>query len=378
MKAITNARIVLEDGILENASLIFDEKIRAIGTALSLDGCEVTDAQGQYLFPGLIDLHIHGYCGREVLEGTREAQMHMAASLPKDGVTGYLATLGTASLDRVARSLSAVRDCMGSRGGAKLHGAYMEGVFISQEKRGAHDPSLILPPDPTFLEPFLNVLRIVIAAPEQSPAFISWCVEHGLVCTMGHTNARYEEAEAGIRLGMSQATHLFNGMSGINHRAPGTAGAALLHDGVRVELIADTVHVSGALHKLVYRLKGPDNILLVTDSSVASGMGPGTYISNNRTIHVDEFVGRLENGTISGSAVPLRRDVLNFHRNSGAPLYEAVRAASLNPARVLKLDGELGSLRTGKCADMFLADGEMNVSRTFVDGNCIYRRPQTC
>lgn len=375
MKAITNARIVLEDGILENASLIFDEKIRAIGTELSTDGCELLDAQGQYLFPGLIDLHIHGYCGREVLEGTREAQMHMAHALSKDGVTGYLATLGTAALDRIACSLNAVRDCMGSRGGAKLHGAYMEGVFISKEKRGAHDPSLILPPDPTFLESFLDVLRIVIAAPEQNPEFISWCVEHGLVCAMGHTNARYEEAEAGIRLGMSQATHLFNGMSGINHRAPGTAGAALLHDGVRVELIADTVHVSGALHKLVYRLKGPDNILLVTDSSVASGMGPGTYISNNRTIHVDEYVGRLENGTISGSAVPLRRDVLNFHRNSGAPLYEAVRMASLNPARVLKLDGELGSIRIGKCADMFLADKEMNVSQTFIDGNCTYRRP---
>ena len=378
MKAIKNARIVLEDSILENASLIFDEKIRAIGTALSTDGCELLDAHGQYLFPGLIDLHIHGYCGREVLEGTREAQTHMARSLPKDGVTGYLATLGTASLSRIACSLNAVRDCMGSHGGAKLHGAYMEGVFISQEKRGAHDQTLILPPDPAFLEPFLDVLHIVITAPEQSPEFISWCVEQDLVCTMGHTNARYEEAEEGIRRGVSQATHIFNGMSGINHRAPGVAGAALLHDGVRVELIADTVHVSGALHKLIYRLKGPDNILLITDSSVASGMGPGTYFSNNRTIHVDEYVSRLENGTLSGSAVPLRRDVLNFHRNSGAPLYETVRMASLNPAHVLRLDRELGSIRIGKCADMFLADDEMNVSYTFIDGNCSYRRPQMC
>lgn len=373
MKAIVNARIVLEEGILENANLVYDTKIRYIGGEAPGADCEILNAQGKYLLPGLIDSHIHGYYGREVLEGTPEAQRHMAKGLLRDGVTGFLATLGTAPLDLVARSLQSTRECMGNTGGAKLHGAYMEGVFISVEKRGAHNPALILPPDPEFIEPFLDVVRIMIVAPEQHPEFISWCVERGLRCALGHTNASYDQAMEGIRRGACQATHLFNGMSGILHREPGVAGAALLSDGVSTELIADTVHVNPELHKMVYKMKGPDKIILITDSSVASGMGPGIYTSNARVIRVDEYVGRLENGTISGSVVPLRRDVLAFHRYSGCPLHEAVRMASLNPARMLGLEHQIGSLRIGKCADMFLADEKMNVSRTFVDGECLYR-----
>lgn len=373
MKAICNAKIVMEEGVLENATLLYDDTIQAIGTDLSTDGCEVLDAGGKYLMPGLIDVHIHGYCGREVLEGTQEAEHHMSEHLARDGVTGFLATLGTASMDRVAQSLDAVRACMGRTKGARLHGAYMEGVFISVEKKGAHDASLILPPDLAFVEKYLDVIRIMITPPEKYPDFISWCVQRGILCAMGHTNAGYDDAMEGIRLGASQATHLFNGMKGIHHRDPGIAGAALLADGVNVELIADTVHVAKELYKLIYRMKGADKIILITDSSVASGMGPGTYISNNRVIHVDDFVGRLENGTISGSAVPLRRNVLHFHRYAGVPLHEAVRMASLNPARILKMDHELGSLRAGKRADMFLADEQMNVACTFVDGNCVYR-----
>lgn len=375
MKAIINAKLVLENEVLERGTLIFDDKICSIGTQTPDEGCEIIDAEGKYLFPGLIDTHIHGYCGREVLEGTEEAQLHMAKTLLQDGVTGYLATLGTAALETADRSLNAVRACMGRTGGAKLHGAYMEGIFISEEKRGAHDPSLILPPDTAFVERNLDVLRIMITPPEKYPEFISWCTERGLVCSMGHTNASYAEAMNGVRHGASQATHLFNGMRGINHREPGIAGAALLCDTVTAEFIADTVHVSPALYKMVYRMKGADKIVLITDSSVASGMGPGTYISNKRVIHVDEFVGRLENGTISGSAVPLRRDLLNMHRLGGVPLNEATRMATLNPARILKLDQQIGSLRIGKCADMFLADEDMNVSHTFVDGKCLYRRP---
>lgn len=374
MKAICNAKIVLEEGILENATLVYNEKIKLIGTDVSVEGCEVLDAGGKYLFPGLIDVHIHGYCGREVLEGTQEATRHMAKSLVRDGVTGFLATLGTAPMQCVAESLDAVRNCMGNTEGAKLHGAYMEGVFISEEKKGAHDASLILPPDLAFVEKYLDVIRIMITPPEKYPDFIIWCVERGILCAMGHTNASYAEAMEGICCGASQATHLFNGMKGIHHRDPGTAGAALLADGVNVELIADTVHVAKELYKLIYRMKGADRIILITDSCMASGMGPGTYICNNRVVHVDNFIGRLENGTISGSVVPLRRDVLNFHRYAGVPLYETARMASLNPARILRLDHVLGSLRVGKCADMFLADGELNVAYTIVDGSCVYRR----
>ena len=378
MKAIVNANIVLENGILENGAVLFGEKIEAVAPERIPAGAEVIDAGGRFLFPGLIDVHTHGYCGREVLEGTADAVEFIAGKLLKDGVTGFLPTVATAPLPAVGAALDAVRATMGKGRGAKVHGAHMEGVFISVEKKGAHNPNLILPPDTDFLAPYADILRIVITAPEKYPEFVQWCAERGIVAAMGHTNATYQEAMEGIRRGVTQATHLFNGMRGLTHREPGAAGAALLSDRVNCELIADTAHVAKELYPLVYRMKGPDKILLITDSSIASGMGPGVYTSNARTVYVDELVGRLENGTISSSVVPLRRDILNFHRHSGATLPEAVRMATLNPARVLKLDHALGSIREGKRADLFVADGEMNVLLTVLDGEIVYRGDAPC
>lgn len=374
MKAIINAAVVLEDGILEGAAVVFDEKIRQILPGGAPDSCEIIDAGGKYLLPGLIDMHIHGYCGHETTEASAQAQREMAAALLKDGVTGFLPTLGTAPLETIAGALEAARECMKASGGAKVHGAYVEGVFISEKKKGAHNAALLLAPDYEFLEKYKDVIKVMIVAPERYPELIEWCVQRGIVSAIGHTDATYDQAMEGVRRGATQATHLFNAMRGIGHREPGAAGAALLSDGLRAELIADTVHVDRALFKLVYRVKGADGIVLITDSSIAAGMGPGVYRSNERTIYVDGTVGRLENGTISGSVSPLRRNVRNFHRYSGAPLWEAVRMASLNPAQALRIDAQVGSLQSGKCADMFLCDAELNVQSTFLDGECVYRR----
>ena len=374
MKAIINARIVLEDGILEGAALTYDRVIHAIHPDGRVpEGCECLDAGGRLLLPGLIDVHMHGYCGREVTEATPEAIRAIAASLVRDGVTGFLPTLGSAPMDTVCQALDAIRLCLDDdAGGATVYGAHMEGVFISPEKRGAHDISLLHAPDEGFLERYADVIRIMVCAPELYPDFVSQCVSKGIVASMGHTNATYAQAMEGVRRGISQATHLFNAMRGLNHREPGVAGAALVSDSVRAELIADTMHVSGLLFPLIYRCKGPDRILLITDSSIAAGMGPGVYRSNNRTIYVDESIGRLENGTISGSVLPLRRGVANFNRCAGAPLWECVRMASLNPARALGLDREVGSLRVGKRTNMFLADDQLNVEKTFIGGKCVY------
>ena len=373
MKAIVNARAVLEDRVLEHATVLFDGRFRRIGQDVPTEGCDVVDAGGRYLFPGLIDLHMHGLMGKETLDPDVAAHRFIAAQLPKQGVTGYLPSFGSAPLPKMAAALEAVRACMKQPCGAKAHGAYMEGVFISLEKRGAHDPSLLMPPDTDFMLSFLDVIKVAIAAPELYPEYISWCAERGIVCAMGHTDATYEQAMEGVRRGATQATHLFNGMRGMSHREAGMAGAALLCDAVNVELIADTAHVAKEMFRLVYRLKGPDRILLITDSSPAAGLGPGVYTSSGRRVTVDDLVGRLDNGTISSSVVPLRKGVLNFHLHAGAPLHEAARMATLNPARVLGVDKSLGSIRVGKQADMFLADGDMNVWQTFVDGERVYQ-----
>ena len=376
MRAIVNANIVLENEILENSALLFGETIEAVAPEHVPEGIEIIDG-GTVCYGVMTITNAQCYCARRCSRGRPTRRVHR-----REAVEGRREGVSPDGRDRAAacgrgRARRGARDDgqgQGREGARRAQG----GVFISVEKKGAHNPNLILPPDTDFLAPYADILRIVITAPEKYPEFVQWCAERGIVAAMGHTNATYQEAMEGIRRGVTQATHLFNGMRGLTHREPGAAGAALLSDRVNCELIADTAHVAKELYPLVYRMKGPDKILLITDSSIASGMGPGVYTSNARTVYVDELVGRLENGTISSSVVPLRRDILNFHRHSGATLPEAVRMATLNPARVLKLDHALGSIREGKRADLFVADGEMNVLLTVLDGEIVYRGDAPC
>jgi N-acetylglucosamine-6-phosphate deacetylase len=381
MKYIVGAKIVTETRVIENSALAFDGKFRDIVPLSAFDpaGKDILYANGLIAAPGLIDLHVHGCGGRDAMEGTAEALRVISAAVAKNGVTSFLAATMTMGRTEIASALSRIRSSIREDlPGARLLGAYLEGPFINAGFKGAQNPEHIINPDWTLVEHFTDTVKITTLAPELPGAveFIAKCRENGIIASMGHTGATYEEAAEGIRAGVSHCTHLFNAMSGIHHRHPGAAAAALAGD-IHCELIADGVHVHAALFELVRRTKGIGRVVLVSDCMAAGGMGDGAYSLGGQAVSVENGVARLLDGTLAGSVAKLNRCVYNFYEHTNSTLFEAFQTASLNPARELGISGRKGSIEAGKDADFILIDGNFDVKATYVNGNCVYKEPVT-
>ena len=378
MKAIVNGKIILPDSIVEGRALLFDEKIAGLSETVP-EGAEIIDAKGRYVAPGLVDIHIHGYLGEDTSDGSVEGIRKMAEGIVKNGVTAWLPTTMTVSYDDLRHAFDAVRVLMDKKNnpkGAQIMGVHAEGPFINPSKKGAQAVEYIRPADAPFLIENSDVIRIVTIAPEMPGALD--CIREvtektSILVSMGHTAANYETAKAGIEAGVRHATHLFNAMTPLNHRDPGVVGASLADDRVSTELIADTFHISPDLFGLVAKVKG-DNLILITDCTRAGGLEDGEYTLGGQPIFVKGIECRLADGTIAGSVLKLNEAVRNMHNNyRRLPLHKAVKMASLNPARAIGIDDRKGSLEEGKDADIFLADENMNVSRTILRGRTIYQ-----
>ncbi|MBR6772355.1 MAG: N-acetylglucosamine-6-phosphate deacetylase [Clostridia bacterium] len=373
MKYIVNGTIVLKDGELSGCALGFDEKIREICPEADVPSdAEKIDAEGGYVLPGLIDVHIHGYLGEDVSNASSEGIRKIAAGIVKNGVTAFLPTTMTVEKEKIDASVESVRVLMDeSRSwlGAQILGVHAEGPFINPKRKGAQDEKCIIPPDADWMIKNSDVIKYVTLAPEMDEGFkaIRAMTEAGIAVSMGHTDADYETAAAAVAAGVRSATHLFNAMSPLGHRSPGVVGAALTTE-VYAELIADTYHVDKALFSLVAKAKG-DKLIIVTDCLPAGGLPLGTYTLGGQPFVATETVCRLPDGTIAGSIMPLNRGVKNLRDNTGLPLWECVRCASLNPAEMLRIDGEKGSLEKGKDADVVIANGDLDVKKVFVLGS---------
>lgn len=375
MKAIIHADIVLPDRTLSDHAVLFDAHIIDIVTNDKIPPeAELIDAKGKILIPGLIDQHIHGFAGYDTMDCSIDGIWAISRELLKYGVTGFLPATVSADISLLESALLSVRDAMRlNRDGARILGAHLEGPYLCAEKKGAHEEKYFSGPDIAFVERFADIIKIVTLAPETDNGFISRATEDGIVVSLGHSAASYELAVTAFDAGASQVTHLFNGMSGIHHQAPGLAGAALLRKDIFTELIADTVHVRKELFPLIYLAKGAERIILISDCMRAGGMPPGTYKLGGLDVHTDETSARLSDGSLAGSISTLNKAVRNFRDNTDIPLHEAVALASLNPAKQLKIDSSAGSISTGKRADMVIADNDMNVFATFVAGECLYK-----
>lgn len=381
MKTIINANIVLEHSVLSNAAILFDDTIRKIipmeqlGT---LDGFEVLDAGSKYVLPGLIDLHIHGIASYDAMDASDEAIETMARAVAKNGVTRFLPTTMSMPQSDIAGALQCIRSHMDWRGGAIVEGAHAEGPFVNLKYKGAQNADFIAAPDFELVEPYLDVIKIITLAPETDKnGFIELLAARGTTVSMGHSAASFDEAMEAIGKGVSHVTHLFNAMSPLGHREPGVVGAALMSD-VTVELIADTIHVRKELYPFVLKNKGADKIILVSDSMSAAAMGKGEYSLGGQKVYVDETSARLSNGALAGSILALNKGVANFQKYAGLELWEAVRLASLNPAKKLGIHNKTGSLQEGKKADIVIADEELSVYTTFVEGESVYSAPAAC
>jgi len=376
MKAVVNAALVIGDAVLLGHSLVFDDKIRGIcGPTAELPSAvsQVFDAEACFVSPGFIDIHVHGFAGAYTESDDLSGVIRMARKLPATGVTSFLPTTMSHTIPHLTQILVHIRHAMGERAGAVVLGCHLEGPFISEQARGAHELRFIAPASFAPLAGFTDVLKIVTVAPEvQGGAeFVAQCLQAGVKVAIGHTTATYEQAMATVESGASLFTHVFNAMPPLHHRQPGALGAALDGDAY-CELIVDNIHVHPALQRLLLHAKGAEKIILVTDSTMA-GLPDGTYELHGQSLTVKDNAVRLPSGQLAGSALTLDRAVRNFATNTGLSLPQAVQLVTVNPARLLGLLPCKGRLAVGMDADITIFDAQINIHRTFVAGECVYR-----
>ena len=381
MFAIKNGKLILEDAVVSGKAVLYTDKIVGIVDENEIPAdATVIDAEGGYIAPGLIELHIHGYLGKDVCDASEESIRIISKGLLENGVTGYLPTTMTVDMEVIKGAIESVRGLMAESrtpefDGTQILGVHAEGPFISESKKGAQDPRYILKPDADFVKANADVIRVITLAPEEDDADFSQIkritTETDVVVSMGHTSADYNTAVAGIKAGVRHATHLFNAMTPLTHRGPGVVGAALNSDDVSTELIVDTHHVNAALFDLVYKLKGR-KLVAITDCLPAGGLPEGEYTLGGAKIIYKGDLCRLEDGTIAGSVLRLNKGVWNIYTNSQIPLNECVNCASLNPATTLGIQDKKGSIKEGKDADFVILDNEFNVKKTIIGGKVKY------
>ncbi len=378
MKAIVNGTIICKDRTLDGYALLLDDVIEGIVRADELpDGIERIDAEGGFVAPGLIDLHIHGYLGRDVCDGEEDSIREMAGGLIKNGVTGFLPTTMTVDMKVIRRALDccrALKEESKTWAGSTILGCHAEGPFISESKKGAQDPKYILKPDAAFVKEYADIIRIITLAPETDTADFAAireiCRDTDVVVSMGHTSADYDTAVRSTAAGVKHVTHLFNAMTPLAHRAPGVVTAALNTD-ASCELIVDTFHVNPCFYDLLWRLKGR-KLCFITDCLPAGGLPYGEYTLGGAKIIYRDIVCRLEDGTVAGSVLHLNDGVWNVYKNSTIPLWECVNGASLNPATTLGIADRKGSLDVGKDADVIITDRDFQVKKTIIGGEIRY------
>ncbi len=371
---LIHAKYLDEDFRLVQGDIeIEDGKILRVGKDLPRKEEDLAvDCAGSYtVVPGFVDVHIHGCAGADTCDATREALEAMAAFLLAHGVTSFCPTTMTTSRETIQAALLAAKDMMDHpmEGGARVVGVNMEGPFIAKERKGAQKEEDILPPDfplfQRFYEESGGIVRLVDVAPEQLGG-LDFVEKASQLCTVSiaHTTADYDQAKAAFDKGVTHATHLFNAMSGLHHRKPGVVGAVFDDSRVRGELICDGFHIHPAVLRAAFRLLG-DRALIVSDSMRANGMPEGeAFDLGGQMVTVHQGKALLPDGTIAGSVTNLHQEIKNLV-SFGVPFEQAVKAATLLPARAIGLDGEIGSIAPGKRADLVVLDENLDIAAVY-------------
>ena len=361
-------RLVLDDRVAPGRIVVRDGRIAAV----ELDVGEGA-LHGPILAPGFVDVHVHGWAGHSAMGDVADLD-GMSRRLADQGVTSFLPTAVTAPLTALAAFAERVRRWLpdAPADGAEPLGLNLEGPFLAEARRGAHAPAHLLAPadaPATALEPLLGALRVITIAPELpgALALIGRLASAGVAVSIGHSAASLDEARAGYAAGARTTTHLFNAMTGIDHRAPGVALAALLADDVFVELIADGIHVVPSVWPLVTRLKSRDRLLLVSDAIPLAGTGDGRGVIGGLEVEVrGDRATLVGTDTLAGSVIALDSSVRNLVR-SGVPLPDASAAASRNPLALLGIT-DRGRIAVGQRADLVELDAELRVRRVMRAG----------
>ncbi|WP_438449041.1 N-acetylglucosamine-6-phosphate deacetylase [Gorillibacterium sp. sgz5001074] len=378
-QVVHNVQAVLPKGILPSASVwIREGAIERIdeGRTVDLHGClEVIDGEGGLLVPGMIDVHIHGANGFDMMDGTEESIQQVSRACAATGCTSFLATSVSSSLEDLLSMVRSVRKVVGSEDGAKLAGLHLEGPYLNPKRKGMQNEKFLRHPDLLEMERILleadGLIRMVTIAPELPGGLelVTYLKQKGIIVSIAHSDATYEEAKDAFKAGASHITHCFNGMCPIHHRNPGLIVAAFEEEHVSLQAIVDYVHLHPAIVRLMYRLKGADNMVLITDALQAMGLGDGRYLFGGHHVTVADGTARLQDGTLASSTVTMNQ-ALRYAVELGISLPDAVRMASSTPASILGMNNT-GSIIPGLDADLVLLDKDYSVKWTMVKGNRI-------
>ena len=367
--------------IHDAAILIRDGEIDAVGprSAMALPvGAQEVLAIESIAIPGFIDVHIHGAGGRDVMEGSEEALAAVTKKVAKFGTTSLLATTVTAGADDTCRAVAGISKYITtqhktSEARAEILGIHFEGPFLSKARRGAQPAEFLQLPSADYLQKLLHAAsgnaRILTIAPELLGAMpcIDAARSLGMVVSIGHTDATYEQARAAVAHGAHHATHVYNAMRPFTHRDPGVIGAVLTTPELTAELIADGVHVDEVAMKILLQAKGAGGVVLISDGISATGMPDGKYMLGDQEVVVIGGICRTAEGALAGSTLTLDRSLRNVVK-LGVPLGDAAQMLTLNPATLLGIEFKKGVLRTGADADIVLLNDALEVTRVWACG----------
>ena len=369
---IAHAAIEVENGIITNISNFANTE--------SSSTTQVIDAGGKIVTAGWIDAHTHGGNGFDYMEASKAEIADILIWLASTGVTAVLPTIASSPSDQmVANIKNLVSVHKQNEAGAKIAGIHLEGPFLNCEMRGAQPEQAIRNPSCDEMQVLLDagegLIRLVTLAPELPGAdeVIRMLVSKGVTVSCGHSNASYDEFVHAVSNGVNRVAHTFNTMPPFHHRKPGLLGGAFLEDSVYCELILDGFHVVPSVAKLLVNIKGTDKVVLITDATQAAGLPDGDYTRpGNRQITVRDGIARLLSGALAGSTLTMNQAVKNMVLLVDVPLMDALKMASINAAKSLQLEKDLGSISIGKAADLLIVDEQMNVTTTIINGKVVY------
>ncbi|MCB5099277.1 N-acetylglucosamine-6-phosphate deacetylase [Streptococcus mutans] len=343
------------------------------------EGAQVLDYSGYEIAPGLVDTHIHGFAGADVMDNKEESLATMSRELLSAGVTSFLPTGLTASFETLNKVCQTIAKFAGKETGARIQGLFFEGPYFTEKYKGAQNPSYMRNPSTSELDQWLasskGLLKKIALAPERegTAEFISYACKRGVVVALGHSDATYQEAVEAVEAGASVWVHAYNGMRGLNHREPGMVGAVYDIPNTYAELICDGYHVHTCACDILLHQKRPDHVVLITDCMVAGGQPDGNYMLGEYPVTVENGTARLKsNAALAGSILQLKDGVKNIVDWGLVSKANAIMMASLIPAISVGIDDVCGQIKEGHLADFIVLDKEMNLRATYLAGKKVY------
>lgn len=384
---INNLMVHSEKETYKNGYIkVVDGKIAEVGPASQYkqddDAKVITLSPDYQVIPGAIDIHIHGASNSDAMDATHDALSIMAKTLPKEGTTSFLATTMTQSTQAIESALLNAGKYIENQTqeNAEIVGIHLEGPFISPARKGAQPEDYIVDPDVTLFKRWQemaeNQIKLVTLAPEQ-PNGLDLAAHlrgTGVVASIGHSDATYDQIDEAIQAGTTHVTHLYNGMRGLHHREPGVLGAAYLRDELYVELIADGIHCRPEMIKLAYNQITSERMILITDSLRAKWLEKGTYDLGGQPVNVDETKATLSDGTLAGSILKMNDAIKNTMEYTDCSMTDIIKMTAENPAKQLRIFDRKGSIQVGKDADLVILNDRLDVEMTFCRGNLAFKK----